>query len=94
MKILVVDDELGLRHTLSLILGEDGHAVVVAVRAHHDDDRAPARLSIAVEERKAVEPGHAHVAQHEIRIRLARRVEPRRAVRRDDDGMAILAEDE
>ena len=30
MKILVVDDELGLRHTLSLILGEDGHTVVVA----------------------------------------------------------------
>ena len=30
MKILVVDDELGLRHTLSLILGEDGHAVVTA----------------------------------------------------------------
>jgi two-component system, NtrC family, response regulator AtoC len=30
MKILVVDDELGLRHTLSIILAEDGHDVAVA----------------------------------------------------------------
>ena len=30
MKILVVDDELGLRHTLSRILAEDGHKVAVA----------------------------------------------------------------
>ena len=30
MKILVIDDELGLRHTLSLILGEEGHDVSVA----------------------------------------------------------------
>jgi two-component system, NtrC family, response regulator AtoC len=30
MKVLVVDDELGLRHTLSLILGGEGHEVRVA----------------------------------------------------------------
>src|SRR5689334_19628370 len=30
MKILVVDDELGLRHTLSIILHDDGHEVTVA----------------------------------------------------------------
>ena len=30
MNILVVDDELGLRHTLSLILGDEGHEVVTA----------------------------------------------------------------
>ena len=30
MKILVVDDELGLRHSLSLILAGEGHEVVVA----------------------------------------------------------------
>ncbi len=30
MNILVVDDELGLRHTLSLILGDEGHDVTVA----------------------------------------------------------------
>jgi two-component system response regulator AtoC len=30
MKILVVDDEPGLRHTLSLILGAEGHEVTVA----------------------------------------------------------------
>jgi len=30
MKILVIDDELGLRHTLSLILAEEGHDVSVA----------------------------------------------------------------
>src|SRR5205823_4767729 len=29
MKILVVDDELGLRHTLSIILTDDGHDVTV-----------------------------------------------------------------
>src|SRR5262249_38192798 len=29
MKILVIDDELGLRHTLSLILTAEGHAVEV-----------------------------------------------------------------
>ena len=30
MKILVIDDELGLRHTLSVILAEEGHDVTVA----------------------------------------------------------------
>ena len=30
MKVLVIDDELGLRHTLSLILASDGHEVAVA----------------------------------------------------------------
>src|SRR5262245_26718842 len=30
MKILVVDDELGLRHTLSMILSDDAHEVTVA----------------------------------------------------------------
>ena len=30
MKVLIVDDELGLRHTLSLILGGEGHEVSVA----------------------------------------------------------------
>jgi two-component system response regulator AtoC len=30
MKILVIDDELGLRHTLSLILSDEGHDVSVA----------------------------------------------------------------
>jgi two-component system response regulator AtoC len=30
MRILVIDDELGLRHTLSLILGGEGHDVAVA----------------------------------------------------------------
>src|SRR5690242_15672720 len=30
MKILVIDDELGLRHTLSIILTDDAHEVTVA----------------------------------------------------------------
>lgn len=30
MKILIVDDELGLRHTLTLILGNDGHSMRAA----------------------------------------------------------------
>ena len=30
MKILIVDDELGLRHTLTLILGNEGHAMRAA----------------------------------------------------------------
>ena len=30
MRILVIDDEPGLRHTISLILREDGHEVETA----------------------------------------------------------------
>jgi two-component system, NtrC family, response regulator AtoC len=41
MNILVIDDELGLRHTLSLILQAEGHVV----RAASDGDAGLARLS-------------------------------------------------
>ena len=43
MNILVVDDELGLRHTLSLILQAEGHAV----RTASDGDAALEQLAVA-----------------------------------------------
>ena len=75
MKILIVDDELGLRHTLTLILGNEGHAMRAAASgvealdalAKEDADlilcdvRMPAMDGLTFLDRYRESRGRAHV---------------------------------
>ncbi len=68
--------------------------VVVAVRAHHDDERPAGETVISVEERQAVHAGHPHVAEHQIGVAIGQHRQRLGAVGRRAGFVSLRAEDE
>src|SRR5687767_10511268 len=68
--------------------------VLAPVRAHHDDERAPALLPVVPQEGEAVHLRHADVAQHEVERLRDRPVERALAVLLGGDGVAGVGQQE